>query len=159
MYKVLPPQTPGLVAYYNFNIGIDGGQNAGLVSMIDLTGNGNNGTLINFQLSGNNSNWVESYAVMAPFVLPAYAITSSGFTASWNKPSIGVVEQYLLDIAVDPLFNSFVPGYHDKPVTDNSQIVNNLQPGTVYYYRVRATKAAKDMQSSYSNTVSVRTGR
>jgi sugar lactone lactonase YvrE len=159
MFKVLAPKTTGLVAYYNFNIGTAGGQNTGLASVIDLTGNGNNGALINFQLTGNNSNWVESYAVMAPLAAPVYDINSAGFTVSWTRPSIGMVDSYLLDISTDPLFNSFVPGYHNKPVTGTIQTISSLQPATVYYYRVAAKKTAKDTQSGYSNTVSVRTSR
>lgn len=47
----------GLVAYYRFNQGTAGGNNAGLTNLIDDIGV-NNGTLLNFALSGNSSNWV-----------------------------------------------------------------------------------------------------
>jgi hypothetical protein len=52
---VLPP---GLVAYYPFNQGNAGGNNAGLTSLFDQSGNGNDGILANFSLSGSSSNWV-----------------------------------------------------------------------------------------------------
>ncbi len=48
----------GLVAYYNFNQGIADGNNSSVTSLIDETGNNNNGTLENFTLSGTVSNWV-----------------------------------------------------------------------------------------------------
>lgn len=48
----------GLVAYYTFNQGNAGNANAGVTSLTDATGNGNNGTLTNFALTGNTSNWV-----------------------------------------------------------------------------------------------------
>jgi gliding motility-associated-like protein len=47
----------GLIAYYKFNQGTAGGNNAGLTTLIDESGNGNNGTLRNFALIGNASNW------------------------------------------------------------------------------------------------------
>jgi hypothetical protein len=50
---------PGLRAYYQFNDGVDGGNNAGLTTLIDLSGFGNNGTLANFALNGPTSNWVQ----------------------------------------------------------------------------------------------------
>lgn len=46
-----------LVAYYQFNQGIDGGDNTGETTLIDALGV-NNGTLLNFALIGDSSNWV-----------------------------------------------------------------------------------------------------
>jgi hypothetical protein len=48
----------GLIAYYSFNQGTAGGNNTGLTSLTDFTGNGNTGTLFNFALTGAISNWV-----------------------------------------------------------------------------------------------------
>ena len=49
----------GLIAYYNFNQGAQGGNNAGVTSLNDLVGNcPQNGTLVNFALNGTTSNWV-----------------------------------------------------------------------------------------------------
>lgn len=47
----------GLSAYYNFNHGTAGGNNTGITALTDYAGT-NNGTLTNFALSGNTSNWV-----------------------------------------------------------------------------------------------------
>lgn len=49
------PQT-GLVAYYKFNQGTPNGNNSTVTTLIDETGN-NNGSLINFSLTGTSSNW------------------------------------------------------------------------------------------------------
>jgi hypothetical protein len=49
---------PGLIAYYTFNQGVAGGTNTGLTSLPDFSGAGNQGTLINFALTGSTSNWV-----------------------------------------------------------------------------------------------------
>jgi hypothetical protein len=48
----------GLVAYYQFNQGTAGGNNAGLTTLNDLAGTPDNGTLSNFALTGATSNWV-----------------------------------------------------------------------------------------------------
>lgn len=48
----------GLVAYYKFNQGISGLNNSTETTLIDVTSNGNNGTLTNFTLNGSTSNWI-----------------------------------------------------------------------------------------------------
>ena len=48
----------GLVAYYRFNQGSDGADNAFTTYLLDMTGNGNTGTLLNFGLAAASSNWV-----------------------------------------------------------------------------------------------------
>ncbi|MDO7173441.1 LamG-like jellyroll fold domain-containing protein, partial [Mariniflexile sp. AS56] len=50
---------PGLIALYHFNEGIAGGNNAGVTTIKDDSGNGYDITLINFTLNGPTSNWVE----------------------------------------------------------------------------------------------------
>ncbi|MFD2724911.1 HYR domain-containing protein [Hyunsoonleella rubra] len=50
---------PGLIALYHFNQGVAGGDNTGLTTVIDDSGNGYDLTLHNFALMGPTSNWVE----------------------------------------------------------------------------------------------------
>jgi hypothetical protein len=50
-----------LSVYYNFNQGIADGSNAGVTTLPELV-SANNGTLINFALTGNTSNWTTSGA-------------------------------------------------------------------------------------------------
>ena len=65
-----------LVAQYSFNQGVAGGNNAGIITAIDSSGNNNNGTLSStFALSGLTSNWVDgspvkSDSICKPIVLP-----------------------------------------------------------------------------------------
>ncbi len=48
----------GLIAYYQFDEGIAGGNNAGVTNLPDMTSNGNDGSLSSsFALSGTISNW------------------------------------------------------------------------------------------------------
>lgn len=156
MHNTLSPATPGLAAYYNFNTGKSDGQNAGLITLIDLTSHGNNGVLSNFHLVvGNNSNWVESYAMVVPIALQAININDAGFTAVWTKPPLGEVTDYLLDISTYPDFSSFVAGYKGLTVAGTSQRFIGLDSETTYYYRVRADKVSVSGQGGYSNTIRV----
>jgi hypothetical protein len=50
----------GLLAYYDFNQGVGGGDNTAIDSLYDLTSGANNGGLNNFTLNGSTSNFVES---------------------------------------------------------------------------------------------------
>ena len=49
---------PGLVANYHFNQGAAAGINTGVNSLTDVSGSNNNGTLVNFALTGSTSNWI-----------------------------------------------------------------------------------------------------
>ncbi len=51
----------GLVSYYNFNQGINAGNNIAVTAAIDATGT-NNGTVTNFTLTGATSNWISGPA-------------------------------------------------------------------------------------------------
>ena len=48
----------GLLALYHFNQGVANGNNGGVTTATDASGNNNTGTLNNFALSGTVSNWV-----------------------------------------------------------------------------------------------------
>ena len=58
MNRELFGNEPGLLAYYDFNKGMAGGDNSGLTIATDASFNENNGELNNFSKSGNASNWV-----------------------------------------------------------------------------------------------------
>jgi len=158
--NALSPSAPGLVAYYNFNSGRPGGSNPDQNILVDLTTHANHGVLTNFQpLSGNISNWVESYAKIVPFAMEAVDIQEKGFTAAWKKPSVGELDHYLLDVADKPDFSSFVAGYHNLIVTGTTHLVTGLKKNTTYYYRITAEKQTLRGQGGYSNTVSIKTNQ
>ncbi len=52
-----PNNDSTLLAYYKFNQGIDNANNSSITTLIDSSGNANNGTLQNFTLNSNTSNW------------------------------------------------------------------------------------------------------
>ena len=58
---------PNLVSYYSFDHGADSSPNPGVDYLQDITGNFNDGTLINFALTGSTSNWILSGATIIRF--------------------------------------------------------------------------------------------
>lgn len=73
----------------------------------------------------------------APGSAGAYSPTCNGFTAQWA--STNYATKYFLDVSVSNTFTSFVPGYNDLDVGNNlAQVLTGLNPGTTYFYRVRA---------------------
>lgn len=74
----------GLVAYYNFNQGIPSGNNAGITTLTDHSGNGHHATLYNFSLNGSTSNWVKG-APVSPY--------SDGSTAAKASASAYAIRQ------------------------------------------------------------------
>ena len=67
----------GLVAYYNFNQGIAAGDNTGVNTLLDKTGNSYNGTLNNFALNGTSSNWVSGAPLAYDGTSPETASSSA----------------------------------------------------------------------------------
>jgi hypothetical protein len=52
-----------LAAYYKLNQGFENADNSAVITANDASGNGNNGTLTNFSLTGTASNWINPGAV------------------------------------------------------------------------------------------------
>ncbi|GAB4323398.1 MAG: hypothetical protein Kow00127_16070 [Bacteroidales bacterium] len=72
---------PNLIVNYNFNQGVAGGNNQGVTTLADNSGNGYDGMLMNFGLNGATSNWV-----ISSMNVPACAATNWTGTVSsdWN---------------------------------------------------------------------------
>lgn len=138
MYSELSGNEAGLVAYYKFNEGSPAGSNPGLTTLMDMSGNGNMGTLVNFDLSGAKSNWITSYAMARPGMNAATSISTTSFTANWSAPSMGVTPtKYYLDVASDTEFTAMLPDYTNLDVGNTlSRAITGLT-GTYYFYRAR----------------------
>lgn len=74
--------------------------------------------------------------LVTPTLLPPTNITHQSFQISWTT-IIGATS-YQIDVATDPSFMNFVPGYSAFSVTNNSLTVTSLNGNTMYYVRVRA---------------------
>lgn len=78
---------PNLQLYLKFNNGTANGANAGVTTAIDDSGNGNNGTLSNFSLTGNTSNWVTGAALTVPSGNNTFATMTATSCNSYTLPS------------------------------------------------------------------------
>lgn len=79
----------GLEAYYKFNHGIASGNNTGISTATDYSGNNRTGTLVNFALMGSSSNWISPGAVSVKSSTicagTSLTLTASGTNSySWN---------------------------------------------------------------------------
>jgi len=115
----------GLAAYYRFNEGLVGVNNATNTTLSDISGNNNNGTLNNFTLTGNTSNWTTgnvSDVVCNQFV-PIVA------TASVNGPILEVGSTVQLTASGGSSYswtgpNNFTSN-QQNPTIPNAQTVNS----------------------------------
>jgi hypothetical protein len=88
----------------------------------------------------------------APGEIEIPAPTRGSFMASWE--SVSDAMGYLLDVSTNNSFSSYVNGYHDLDVGNaTGRVVTGLNPGTTYYYRVRAYSAGGPGVSSDVITV------
>jgi hypothetical protein len=77
--------------------------------------------------------------------------TRSSFMATWDN--VTGATGYLLDVSTSSSFSSYVESYHDLDVGNvTGRVVTGLNPGTTYYYRVRAYTATGP--GSYSEAMS-----
>lgn len=141
-----------LVAYYNF----DQASNSKSDVLTDQGNNAFTGSVKNFELAGNTSNWVESYAQVVPLATAAGNIADKQFRATWNAPVVGVVENYILEVAADNAFTQPIAG---SPFTVNGlyKDVAGLTPLTNYYYRVKAEKASVTGEGALSEVIALTT--
>ena len=134
MFIDLTGSEANLRGYYNFDQGFAGMNNSGLTTLIDATTNAFDGTLNNFLLDTDASNWVKSQ-VPRPLVFNATAITTTGFEANWD-PMLGATD-VRIDVDDNADFTSLILSDVSIATGGNDMISVALTPGTQYYYRIR----------------------
>jgi len=149
---------PELVGYYNFNQATANADNSTVNYLTDISGN-LNGTLNNFALTGNISNWIASYAMVVPTATNETDLTDVSFTATWTAPEIGIYDNYLLYVATDQNFTNTLTGYNPKVLNNNvySELISGLSSNTNYYYRSQAQNNNFVGEAAFSNTIQVTT--
>ena len=88
-----------------------------------------------------NSNVISFTTLIAPSIPtadPGSGATCNQITANWQAAANATT--YLLDVATDNGFTTFVPGYNNLDVGNVTTLdIPGLSAGTTYYYRVRAS--------------------
>lgn len=148
MRRPLNVKLPGLLAFYDFDLGVGGEINTKIKSMADKTGNPDNQiNLIDFNLEALNTNWVESYATVVARMDSITNINPGGFTLNWTHPTQGVITDYLVDVSLSPDFTAPITGSPFNATGGaNSYTVSGVSNAT-YYCRVRANKASSYMSN------------
>lgn len=87
--------------------------------------------------------------------LPPTNVSSAQFTANW---SLTGANTYFLDVATDPNFNNFLPGYFNLNVGNTNSHLVKLTAGGCnangsFYYRVKAQNACGSAQVSNIQSV------
>ena len=162
-YKIrVDKNHPDLLAYYDFNQGIAGGDNTAVNTLVDSKG-AYNATLNNFTKTGATSNFVGSLKLVPPAAVAAEDVGFISFKAKWTAGvnSEPVAVKYFLDVSTDATFaeGKFAEGYNNKDVGHVAEhVVTGLSQNTHYYYRLRAGYAEPWLHSSVnSNSMSVKT--
>lgn len=147
------PQT-GLVSYYKFNQGIAGGNNPTVVTLNDAL-NITNGSLNNFALSGNTSNWIDGTIALPLEWLEVKGVLNKAHKAelSW-KVQEKQVANYIVERSADASQFSAISSVTSKGdgVNEYSFIDINLLEGANYY---RLKQVDEDGRFTYSAIVTV----
>ncbi|MBS1583516.1 MAG: fibronectin type III domain-containing protein [Bacteroidetes bacterium] len=140
----------GLLAYYQFDQGTAGANNAGVTTLTDLTANANHGTLTNFALTGGTSNWVQGrtgLGACVPVTCPtptstaATSVNAHDALANWTNNGGGGT--WIVEYGLAATFTT--PGTGSTPGTGGTVITNAVAPqlmgpltsNTQYRYFVR----------------------
>ena len=111
-----------------------------------------NGT-VNFEVTNNKSGTVTlgarageteltdkvdiQFIPAAPIVLSASDVDEREFTANWEMQQ--EADSYQIDVSTDNEFSNFLEGFNSRELANvTSERVTGAEPGTDYFYRVRA---------------------
>ncbi len=91
-----------------------------------------------------------------PVAQSATDLKPYSFQANWSHYSDAAT--YILDVSSSATFDSYVSGYHgleiEAPGTSFIAL-ENLTPGTIYYYRIRVKLQGSNNTTANSNTISL----
>ncbi|WP_256012193.1 YDG domain-containing protein [Desertivirga xinjiangensis] len=91
--------------------------------------------------TGDIKSFVTDLAIpSAPTLSAATSVTDNSLTINWA--AVSGADSYKLDVSVYSDFKSHVSGYYDKTIISTSEVLSGLNPGTTYYYKVRAVNTS-----------------
>lgn len=154
---------PNLLAYYSFNEGVANGNNAtplpGVNSLTDKSANHFNGTLNNFALTGNSSNWVGSDNTL-PITLSNFSGVQKDGSNLLQWSTASEQNSAYFEIQRSDNGTDFTP-IGKVNAAGNSSIIKNYQysdnqlsTSSVYYYRLKM--ADIDGSAKFSSIIFIR---
>ncbi|OQP54501.1 hypothetical protein A4H97_21225 [Niastella yeongjuensis] len=143
----------GLVALFNFDQGVAGGDNTGLTVARDYSPTNNNGSLANFALTATASNYVASPLVALPVTYTGFIATKNGTNAflQWQTQQEQNSVSFIIERSTD---GKEFTGIGRVAAAGNSSLVRSYSftdetPGAgKNYYRLN--QVDRDGQSNYS---------
>lgn len=151
---------PNLVAYYEFDEGTAGGNNAMVTALPDQSGFNNNGTLSNFALSGPGSNWVASTAGITAqgggsgFMTMDSAAVCTGDTFTFPDGSMQVINSQVVQTSLlmsSNMCDSTVVTTVTPVQVPVTQVMDTVCPGTVYTFPDNSTQTISSGPVTYTS--------
>ena len=101
----------------------------------------NDGSMVNprqVTLPAEGTTYTANFSLVVPTAGAASETTTTSFQANWS--ALSGISGLRLDVATDAAFSNFLAGYSNRDINGNSsnEPVTGLNPGTTYYYRLRA---------------------
>ncbi|UQD56219.1 MBG domain-containing protein [Flavobacterium sp. K5-23] len=148
-----PATQTGLLAYYQFNQGVDATDNSGVTSLADSSVTASNGTLTNFGLTGATSNWVAGSPIVTgtncPYIVPTITVTDINktygdvnFDLAATSNSTGLISYSIIGANTT---GTSLSG------TDNKTV----NVGSVGSLTIRATQAAEGSYASETKDITL----
>ena len=133
----------GLLAYYNFNQGIAGGNNQGLSTLYNNTqSRAYNGTLNNFALSGNTSNFVDGTWPISDLQAEFMALPLAGIApleVEFSDFSTGEITDWLWEFGdgntsneQNPVHTYLNPGTYTVSLTVSNELTSDTETKAGY---------------------------
>ncbi len=161
----VPPNSPGLTLYYDFEQGIANGNNTTITSIVDRTANGNDATLYNFALTGTTSNFTDATPVLTG-VCSVVPVKFASFDAKAAGNSVALHWQTATEInsagfEIERSSNGstgwqsigFVSSQGNSVLLNDYSFTDENPASGTNYYRLNQKNA--DGNSTYSKVVSV----
>ncbi len=139
MNSSFPTSFPNLVANYHFNQGVAGGDNTGLTSLTDDSGNNHSGTFSGFTMMGMSSNFISSStSVLAAELIDFQAITrQNSVQLTWQTASESHNKGFQIE-RLNPVENNWeILGFVGAANKGTTYTFTDNQPVAVNYYRLR----------------------
>jgi hypothetical protein len=87
-----------------------------------------------------SSNSLEAIVITNMLAPQATNITTNSFIVNWD--AVINAASYRLDVATNSEFTNFVTNYRNKNINNTNDLIIGLDPGVIYYVRVRAVNSS-----------------